>query len=98
MLKELYQYIGQSIIYDGMRCQLIEILQDGPALVFSCPDQKASIQVNQHGDASRRTPNNYTVPLLSSIHNELHPAARELIPADQQQAFINYFSNARAQA
>ena len=94
MLKQLYQYIGQSIVYDGMRCQLIEILEDGPSLVFSCPGQKSSIQTNQHGEASRRTPDSYTVPLLSSIHRELHPAARALIPDDQQQAFIDYFSAA----
>ena len=92
MLKELYQYIGQSILFDGMHCQLIEILEDGPALVFTCPDQKASIQANQHGDASRRTPNSYTVPLLSSVNDDLHPAAKALIPEHQQQAFLRYFS------
>ena len=92
MLKELYQYIGQSILYDGMRCQLIEVLEDGPSLVFTCPGQKSTIQANQHGDASRRTPDNYTVPLLSSIHEDLHPAAKALIPEDRHQDFIRYFS------
>jgi hypothetical protein len=98
MVKELYQYIGNSIIYDGMRCQLIEIIEDGPSLVFTCPEQAASIQANQHGDAGRRAPNNYTVPLLSEIQRDLHPAARALIPADRRQAFVDYFSNARAQS
>lgn len=92
MLHELYLYIGQTIVYEGTRCQLIEILEDGPSLVFSCPDHKATIQTNQHGDANRRTPENYTVPLLSSVHNDLHPAARELIPEERQQEFIDYFS------
>jgi len=55
---------------------------------------KATIQTNQHGDANRRTPENYTVPLLSQVHNDLHPAARELIPAERHQAFIDYFSRA----
>lgn len=98
MIKELYQYIGQTIVFDGKRCQLIEILEDGPSLVFTCPGQKASIQANQHGEASRRTPDSYTVPLMSSVEQGLHPAARALIPEHRQQAFIDYFSGAEFSA
>ena len=94
MLKELYQYIGQSIIHDGMRCQLIEILEDGPSLVFNCPEKKSSIQTNQHGDANRKAPSTYTIPLLSTIHNDLHPVVKELIPDEQHKDFLAYFCNA----
>ena len=94
MLRELYQYIGESIIYEGMRCQLIEILEEGPHLVFQCPDKQSDIQSNQHGDATRRSPGTYTVPLLSSIGNDLHPAVKALLPDEQHQQFLTYFTNA----
>ena len=94
MLKELYQYIGCSITHDGRYCQLIEILEDGPSLVFKCPDEQLTIQTNQHGDASRKVAGTYTVPLLSSIHHDLHPVVKTLIPEKHHQAFIDYFSKA----
>lgn len=93
MLQTLYQYIGQSIVLDGKRCQLVEVLAQGPALVFLCPDERHSIQANQHGDAGRRTPNHYTVPLLSELGGRLHPAAQALIPEAQHQALLDYFAN-----
>ena len=94
MLKELYQYIGKTIVHDGTSCQLIEILEDGPSLVFQCPGQKSTIQTSQHGDALRRTPDTYTVPLISSIQQDLHPVAKSLIPSNQHQAYIDYFASA----
>ena len=94
MLRELYQYIGESIIFEGMRCQLIEILEDGPHLVFQCPDKQSIIQTNQHGDATRRSPTTYTVPLLSSVENDLHPVVKELLPEEQHEKYRTYFCNA----
>ena len=93
MLQALYQYIGHTIVFDGKRCQLVEVLEQGPALVFLCPDEIGSIQANQHGDAGRRTPNHYTVPLISELGDQLHPAAQALIPVDQQQALLDYFAS-----
>jgi hypothetical protein len=98
MVNELYQYVGSSIVFEGMRCQLIEIIENGPALVFTCPEQTKPIQANQYGDAGRRAPNNYTVPLLSECHPGLHPAAEAVIPQHRHQAFVDYFRKARAQS
>ena len=94
MLRELYQHIGESITFEGVSCQLIEILEDGPHLVFQCPDKQAIIQTNQHGDATRRTPTTYTIPLLSSIGDDLHPVVKELLPEDQHEKYRIYFCKA----
>jgi len=93
MLEQLNHYLGQNIEHDGKRCQLIEILEVGPMLVFLCPDEDSSIQSNQHGDATRRSPNTYSVPLISANGEELHPVARAVIPKQLHAELLAHFRN-----
>jgi len=81
MLTQLHKYIGACIQHDGKTCRLIEILETEQALVFVCPETAPVIQANQHGEAGRHAPQTYTVPMLSSIGNELHPVAKQVFPA-----------------
>lgn len=81
MINRLHQFIGNSIEHDGKTCRLIEILEAEQALVFVCPNTAPVIQTNQHGEAGRHAPQTYTVPLLSSIGNDLHPVAKQVFPA-----------------
>jgi len=80
MISQLHLYIGNEITINGSRCQLIEILEDGPALVFMCMEHHLSIQGDQHGTAYRKVNKTYTIPCLSEIKNELHPAAKDILP------------------
>lgn len=81
MISRLHQYVGNSIEHDGKICRLIEILEAEQALVFVCPSAAPVIQANQHGEAGRHAPETWTVPMLSSIGNDLHPVAKQVFPA-----------------
>ncbi|MDH5767171.1 MAG: hypothetical protein OEZ38_14245 [Gammaproteobacteria bacterium] len=90
MLHHLQQIIGTELTVNGSQCQLIEILEDGPAMVFMCMDHSKTIQSDQHGGAHRRVQKTYTVPCLSEIHNELHPITRQLLPDEIHAEFLAF--------
>ena len=71
-LDQLRSMIGMRLMHQGILCQVIEVLQDGPSLVLQSIDEAPSIQPNQHGEATRRTPVTYTVPVLNQDKTELH--------------------------
>lgn len=81
MIDILHQYIGSTLEHEGQTCELIEILEAEQALVFVCRRAAPVLQANQHGEAGRHAPQTYTVPLLSTVGQELHPVARQIIPA-----------------
>ncbi len=64
---KLKTLLGCSLNYQGIPCQVIEILdQEQPALVLrDLRDQKV-IQPNQYGDAGSWTPQLFTVALLNT--------------------------------
>ena len=94
MLDHLHQYIGNEIVYKNNRCQLIEVLEDGPALVFICLERKTSIQSDQHGGAHRRVHETYTVPCMSEIHDDLHPVVKEILPDEIHTEFLEFLISA----
>jgi hypothetical protein len=71
-LDQLRSMIGLRLMHQGILCQVIEVLEDGPSLVLQSIDEAPSIQPNQHGEATRRTPVTYTVPVLNQDKTELH--------------------------
>jgi len=60
-LEQLRSLIGLRMIHQGQRCQVIEVLEDGPSLVLQGLDESPTIQPNQHGEATRRSPVTYTI-------------------------------------
>jgi len=93
MLDHLQQYIGCKITYKGKRCQLIEVLEDGPALVFMCLEKETTIQSDQHGGAHRRIHETHTVPCLSEIHDDLHPVVKEVLPIEIHADLLSFLLN-----
>ncbi len=89
MIKQLYKLIGEKIIHDQQQCTLIEVLEDGPHLVFQCQGEK-SIQLNQHGNAHRKSSPTFTIHCLNEFRTDLHPALKKLIRTDQQPALLEY--------
>lgn len=98
MIKSLHQYIGSTIEHEGTTCQLIEILEAEQSLVFVCPTAAPVIQANQHGEAGRHAPQTWTVPLLSSIGNDLHPVAKQVFPTAVHADLLDTLLKARAQS
>ncbi len=89
MLNQLYELIGEKIIHDQQDCVLIEVLEDGPHLVFQCQGRK-SIQLNQHGNAHRRASPTYTIHCLNESGTDLHPVLKALIAEDRRPALLDY--------
>lgn len=77
-LDQLRSMIGLCLLHQGTLCRVIEVLEDGPSLVLQSIEEEPSIQANQHGEANRRTPVSYTIPVLDSTQNELHAQFLEL--------------------
>ena len=74
--------IGRCIEYDGVFCQVIDVLSEGPAIVLLMHDEK-EIQTTQYGDASRHAPKTYTFPLVNDKTKEIHSLVQELLNADE---------------
>lgn len=57
--------IGLRVTYMETYCQVVEILDDGPHLVLESLERHISIQADQHGEAHRKVPKTFTIPILS---------------------------------
>lgn len=73
LITELRTTIGRVVHYRGVRCCVIELLEDYPALVFRVEGPPSSIQDNQFGDPHRRVTETFTLPCLDAEGKELHP-------------------------
>lgn len=68
-LQQLRGMIGIKLCYNDKACQVVEVLEDGPSLVLQYFEN--GIQDNQHGNAHRRVPETFCIPILSRDKNEL---------------------------
>jgi len=72
-LEQLRGMIGIQVSHQGVPCKIVEILEDGPSLVLLCIDEN-HIQSDQYGNPLRKVPQTFTIPVLNSDRNEIHPA------------------------
>ncbi|MER2527341.1 MAG: hypothetical protein ABTR07_05380 [Candidatus Competibacter denitrificans] len=80
--EKLQNLLNKSITYQGIPCQVIEILPLEPALVLlDCRDQKV-LQANQYGDAGYWAPQTFTVALLDAQNQGFNPDLPELATFD----------------
>ena len=70
---ELRGMIGTRVRYQGITCSILEVLEDGPALVLISVGQGA-IQSDQFGNPKRRVPETFTIPVFTPEHDAYHPA------------------------
>lgn len=72
-MDQLRNMIGLRVHYQGIPCQVVEVLEDGPSLVLVSIEEE-NIQADQFGNPKRRVPQTYTVPVLSADGKSIHPA------------------------
>lgn len=72
LLREMQKLIGRQIHFEGCHCEIIEVLAEGPAVVL-LKYQASEIQANLFGEAQRRAPGTYTLPLCSRETHDIHP-------------------------
>ena len=73
LLTALRNLLGAEVIHQGVRCRLLEGLDDGPSLVLEDCEENTAIQENQYGGLWRRVPKIYTVPVVTTETREFHP-------------------------
>jgi hypothetical protein len=78
LLSKLNSLIGHEVLYDSRHFVIIDIVQDGPAVVLEAHED-LYIQSNAHGVANRRRPRTHTIPLKSEVRNDLHPLLLEVL-------------------
>lgn len=82
-LDKLQTLLNQLLIYQGIPCQVIEILREEPALVLrDARREQTVIQPNQYGDAGPRVPQTFTVSLFDASGQRLNPDLAELPMVD----------------
>lgn len=65
-LDQLRELIGVRVEYNGLQCEIVEILEDGPALILQHDDSTAVIQADQHGEAHRKVPPTLTIQIFAA--------------------------------
>lgn len=72
--------VGIQGRFEGRTLELIEVLEDGPRVALMEITATPGIRVNQYGNALSRQPRILTVPVVSGIDADAHPALRALLP------------------
>ncbi|HDP88448.1 MAG TPA: hypothetical protein ENN42_00570 [Thioalkalivibrio sp.] len=93
----LHDLVGRHLVYEGVACQVIDVVTDGPFVVLSRTGADGVIQPNQFGEARRRVPQTYMIPLWSQVRDDLHPVLRELLSDDECDALSALARLTRAQ-
>lgn len=78
-MEQLYALVGQRVVYGGRHLMVVDVLTEGPSLVLNEPEGAGQIQRNRFGEASRRAPTSWTIPVLDPATGEIHPLLRELV-------------------
>lgn len=78
----LQRMIGAQARYHDDAYQVIEVLEDGPAVVLQQVGDHTTIQADQHGDAHRRVPITLTLQLALTPAGELDLSGQGLVLLD----------------
>lgn len=80
----LRNLIGTRARYHGDLFEIIEILEDGPALVLQNCDEHTTIQADQLGEAHRRVPQTMTLSISLSPTGAIDTKSIELVLLDKE--------------
>ena len=65
--------LGLRVRYRGAIYSVLEIIEDGPAIVLEPETASSSIQADAYGNARRQTRTLLTIPVLSADQQQIHP-------------------------
>lgn len=64
----LRDFMGRRVHYNGIACQVVEVLEEQTILVLAPADDAMQIQTNQYGEPLRRAPVRFSVPIFDGKH------------------------------
>jgi len=67
-VEQLRKLIGLEVVFQGVCCRIIEVLEHEPALVLEACGPRDGIQDNQYGDPHRRVAKVFTIALFDEQH------------------------------
>lgn len=73
-LTDLREMIGTRVRFESQYWEIVEVLEDGPAIILQDYNQHTIIQADQHGEAHRHVPSTRTVPIFASDGESLSAA------------------------
>lgn len=76
--EQLRTMLGLRVSYRGAIYSVLEIIEDGPAIVLEPEATASSIQADAYGNARRQTRTLLTIPVLSADQRQLHPEFLEI--------------------
>jgi len=71
----LRKLIGGRARFHEVLYEIIEVLEDGPALVLQDCEDHTTIQADQHGEAHRRVPQTITLNIPFTPEGDADPGA-----------------------
>ncbi len=74
----LRSLIGHAVEFRGRELRIVEVLEDGPSLVLEQAQGARAIHGNQYGEAGRRSPDTWTLPIFGSDGITVNPLIVEL--------------------
>jgi len=82
-LDNLQEMIGLQVRYNGVFCQIVEVIEEDFALVLADMEFHLGIQADQHGEAHRKVPKTYTVSIYNQDKKEFSPSFLMLEPMEE---------------
>jgi len=64
-LEQLKSLVGTELRYQGLRCTLVEVVDDPPMVVLRPVDAEPVIQPDKFGNPSRHAPPLYELPVFA---------------------------------
>lgn len=70
IITTLRQYLDCYVLHQNRRFEVIEVLEEKPALVLQDCERRTTIQADQHGEAHRRVPQIVTITIPVDDHGD----------------------------
>lgn len=74
LIQQLRRTVGATVVHNGVRCSVVELLEQPLGLVLEVTGAHTAIQDTQYGSPHRRVKQIFTLPCLDEADGEsLHP-------------------------
>jgi len=76
--EQLRRRVGTRVMYQGVKCTLVEVLEDDATVVLEACHKFSELQSGQAGDSLRHVPKIISIPIYIGSARRLNPALAEL--------------------